>query len=1723
MSRRALAVFMALGFFAWGSQLSAAERYWVSSTAKNWGDASAWSATSGGSGGASVPESGDNAFFDASGTGNCTIASSISVDLIQVGSGYTGLVVLGSNVTVMAGSVVLDGTLRMGANSKLQLMDSETPLSGTGTLDTATNSPNTVEYRGGAEVAVASATPVSSYSNLTLTPPGGISRSAVFLGNANEQYFDMAAVDSAAGFLYVGSKNAPAKIVKIRLSDYTRVGTLTLASGENDLSPSVVVDSANGFLYAGTRTSPAKVVKIRLSDFTEVGAIALNTGENQLWSATLDSTNGYAYFGTRTSPARIIKIRLSDFTRESAITLASGENEALGAVIDEAAGFAYFGLQTTPAKVVKVRLSDFTAVATLTCNSGEDQVRVGVIDVAAGFAYFGLKTSPGKIVRVKLSDFTRDAVLTMNTGENKLYSGVIDPAGGFAYFGAYTNPGTVIKVKLDDFTRVDAVTFGAGEKELDTAAIDVSTGYAYFMTDNWTGKAVKVNLNYVGAEWTHPSALDVNGNLTIGAGTLTSAGQDIALAGNWSNAGTFKPGLSTVTLDGGNQAVNGNNTFRNLTKTVTSAATLTFESGKAQQIAGTLNLQGVSGNLLSLRASSAGQSWRLVAENYQATRFADIKDTDASEGRSLIALSSTDSGNNQNVLFSSPAQVAITTPASSATSPAWVEGTNSGDVSAVTVTVDNGTPFNAVRLSPTKWFADNASAGGASLGVTLSASTTTHVEVSVTNPFGNSNNTSQDISWTAKDLNGLSYSSDIVRIRKGDSLLLTATGTGTALEIDGHGDGTFEHSGAPGQKFPTLYSATGTYFARAKIDGVEVGSLAVVVIGVDLHGPIACEVMYQREKKVDIAPVSEASGVSFEGNDDLWISTSVKQTTATGAILYIRPIRRGAPAIEARIAGSGSSMLAWNPIDEFTLDISALLNAPIDGNTGVGTTPLIIRPYIPELRFQLDMFASTSTFSGGQSTLSVNTTSFTQDTDPSSGEIVGGYEVELEVPPSEDKYCFNSKALQQSATGEDQVSGNHSVNGSVCKIFVYRDRPYFTFPMDDWPAVNDCPRSPKFVFGKTRPISIKVELGEEKASIFVTVHNVANNEEIDIECPRVGPAVNGVSTYKSRVEDEILYLADHTQDTSNGDYIHVVDEEVLEFRIKDDEECKVDYMVDRGECAATTVQDVKTTEQTPEKDDDHKGAMEAGFIAGASALVAGAESFDPLTTPWWNIGTKYSANSQDSMAQFIRDAGPNNPKDLEADLLFVGAHGSVTNFIGGGDVPTDRYFRHFNPTRNFPLVRRPGQESNDPLGESEKWYMDEDLIWPPIQTFSSPSDWNQDMDWLMLYSCNQINGTRFTVGTIVDDAFVASKDENGIDRTMSNAERWAVAFGGSPHGLHGIMGYAGLGSTNISIASVVNNWTDMVKNNWPIASAWLEATRRNGDHGAVMVIPRNFADTIDTMQRNPCESDSPVYVDNGMTSASVKKIIKGGKFKKAGIRPDRTVYEEFGSPLSVLLGGTCKIYVELPETSGNYSRLVISRSEDLKPGSGLTYDSEGSYVQFFGARTDLAENSISDAQAESALRDFLGANLEVVPGNLSLHGVFGNVVQQEADSYKSGFSVVLNQKHQGLPIFDSEAYGQLTADGQMDFSAITLYSSEESGAQNALISATAAIETAASGVIANTPEIPCRVTDILAFYGYSVETAPGQFEVRPVWGVEFNLGETIYLIDAITNSVLEIR
>src|ERR1035437_10359137 len=159
--------------------------------------------------------------------------------------------------------------------------------------------------------------------------------------------------------------------------------------------------------------------------------------------------------------------------------------------------------------------------------------------------------------------------------------------------------------------------------------------------------------------------ITVAGNLTLNSGILVAGVRNIDVAGNWTNTGgSFSGGTGTVTLIGGNQTITGSTTFRNMSKDVTTARILTFDSAGTQTITGTLALRGTSGHLLSLRSGGTGTQWTINAQGDRDVAFVDVKDSLSSNALPIDAgSSSVDSGNNTNWLFGQP-------PTSLAVSPA---------------------------------------------------------------------------------------------------------------------------------------------------------------------------------------------------------------------------------------------------------------------------------------------------------------------------------------------------------------------------------------------------------------------------------------------------------------------------------------------------------------------------------------------------------------------------------------------------------------------------------------------------------------------------------------------------------------------------------------------------------------------------------------------------------------------------------------------------------------------------------------------------------------------------------------------------------------------------------------------------------------------------------------------------------------------------------------------
>src|SRR2546427_175621 len=347
--------------------------------------------------------------------------------------------------------------------------------------------------------------------------------------------------EAAGGtFAYFSTYTSPSFVIRVKLSNMSRAGTLKLQQGEEWLS-STVIDPAGGFVYfgtgapsLGTGSATGAITKIRISDFTKVGTLVLNPGEGNLCSAVIDTANGFAYFGAGTNeqgpvPGIIVKVRLSDFTRVAALTLNPDESGPCTGAIDAANGFAYFGTQTFPGTVVKIRFSDFTRVGAVTLNPGEDFLTSTVIDVSSGFVYFGTADFPGVIVKVRTSDLTEVASLTLDAGEDEAVSAVIDPSSGFAYFG--TLEGIVTKISLTTFSEVGSLTLNPPDF-LGSAVIDVPNGFAYFGGLLSVTKVQLSTLTQVGSAF-----IAINGS----SGPLTSAAIDTA-AGQAYFGESFSPG-----------------------------------------------------------------------------------------------------------------------------------------------------------------------------------------------------------------------------------------------------------------------------------------------------------------------------------------------------------------------------------------------------------------------------------------------------------------------------------------------------------------------------------------------------------------------------------------------------------------------------------------------------------------------------------------------------------------------------------------------------------------------------------------------------------------------------------------------------------------------------------------------------------------------------------------------------------------------------------------------------------------------------------------------------------------------------------------------------------------------------------------------------------------------------------------------------------------------------
>jgi RHS repeat-associated protein len=362
-------------------------------------------------------------------------------------------------------------------------------------------------------------------------------------------------------------------------------------------------------------------------------------------------------------------------------------------------------------------------------------------------------------------------------------------------------------------------------------------------------------------------------------------------------------------------------------------------------------------------------------------------------------------------------------PTQSPISPAYVEGTiwSPAQVTSTVNAYGSSTPVVTNLNGFTFFVSMPLEYGSNSLTVTHSGTGATE---------------SGSIEWSATDLFGKTNDSDQLLLRKGDSLLLTANGPGNALTIDANGDEAIDLNGVPSQKFPYTFTQAGTFLVTAYIDGKKVGAILVGVVEVDLSKPLACQVGYTRDKNVVINPPVYSNRVAFTAADSSLLSVTTKgyfdNSDGKGMAIRLAAQRRGTPILCARLGHPSGPIIAYKEIDEFTLEVVNRVDILENDDTDIGTVTMKMHPYIPNIKFNFNMFASQSTFGGGVRSFSTNSSHFLQSFDSVRNELEGILKYDVETPDGESKGCYTI-SMMQASSAEQEVGKENGLNPRICK------------------------------------------------------------------------------------------------------------------------------------------------------------------------------------------------------------------------------------------------------------------------------------------------------------------------------------------------------------------------------------------------------------------------------------------------------------------------------------------------------------------------------------------------------------------------------------------------------------------------------------------------------------------------------------------------------------------
>jgi hypothetical protein len=342
-----------------------------------------------------------------------------------------------------------------------------------------------------------------------------------------------------------------------------------------------------------------------------------------------------------------------------------------------------------------------------------------------------------------------------------------------------------------------------------------------------------------------------------------------------------------------------------------------------------------------------------------------------------------------------PIGLTLSAPARSRVSPVSVEGTEPLGVG--TQMRVNGGGVGVRPLATGRFYANVPLEPGVSNTISV-----THGEAEVV----------RTVTWEETDL--ASHPTGLA-IRRGDSLLLRAPPGSTLVQSDGYEEvvlGTFSPSGLLIADFYNPGS-----FTLLAVDGagVALGSLGVRVVGYSARGATACEVGYERVKRVSVLE-GRPGDVYVTRSEEKDIDVRQAVFGDSELILGVRPLRLGMPRMVARLGHTLGPILSVDDVDEFRVWLTSerkfSVTSTYPDGTRVGQAAIILSPWLPDIDGELWTQTSGVSFLDSGTRITYSSNQFRVF-----GSLYEGmYQYQIVIAPSTtNRVCHGYRLFQSSA------------------------------------------------------------------------------------------------------------------------------------------------------------------------------------------------------------------------------------------------------------------------------------------------------------------------------------------------------------------------------------------------------------------------------------------------------------------------------------------------------------------------------------------------------------------------------------------------------------------------------------------------------------------------------------------------------------------------------------